>query len=851
MKKLSASFKALFGAVVSMAMIVPTGCQRAETPEQPGDGEVTVISVAVPGQGKTYMGELVNNKRKIYWSNGDRISVNGTASNALSGIEPGTSSTTFVIPGVQTAPFNVLYPAAFYKDATTITLPATQSFEDGTIATDTAPMSAYIDDLDAPANLKHMCAIVKLSVKKDDGITPSSIKKVTFRGNAGEQVSGDFTIDYTTGAITGASSADADKSVVLNLNSALSAADALEMYLVVPSGTYSAGFKVEIEDSAHRIMTKTKSSSTTLNIGSMAKMTEFTFVPGAVVTEFDIEDVVEEIIEPESYNVKGKVVDNSGNGVEGVVVTDGTQCVRTMVDGSFFMTSDMANVKYVYISTPSGYMPEVSAGIPVFYKEKSSASVSGGIYDFGNYVITPVANPDRFTLLISADPQPRKFKYTLDRIAYKSLDVCQDLYQELYDVASGINGRQVYGICLGDVVHEDMELYEQYVSALGVLGYPTYNIIGNHDNDYDVSSDEEAAAVFESYFGPRNYSFNIGGIHFVMLDNLIQGGYDNDKTYDVYDQGLTDKIWTWLQADMAFVPTTTKIMVCAHSPMFKQQSGSERTNTAYHGGTTSPKTNYTYGYGDLFDKYDEVHAWAGHTHSGFNFIYSATHRHKNVQVHTLARSTGELWTNEYLANGTPRGFTIVEVDNGEITWKFHPMTRQRGAFQGVTTGYCSNGAPAYTWRDWSYNSAGTAVMNGGGALTEEYQLHAYPRGAYGDNYVYANVFLWDENWQKPVWTPTGGTPVEMERLYSPGKALISDTEHIYDKGDTEFRSWYKTYANKSGGSLAALDGYYTVAPESDGLITTLFRAPADATPNSGTISVTDRFGNVYSRSVSW
>ena len=142
-------------------------------------------------------------------------------------------------------------------------------------------------------------------------------------------------------------------------------------------------------------------------------------------------------------------------------------------------------------------------------------------------------------------------------------------------------------------------------------------------------------------------------------------------------------------------------------------------------------------------------------------------------------------------------------------------------------------------------------MNGGGSLTEDYQLHAYPRGAYGDNYVYANVFLWDEMWDNPVWTPDGGAPVEMTRIYTPGTPKIADTEKIYDKADTEFRTWYKTYANKSGGSLAALEGYYTVAPEVDGLITTLFRAPAAASPNSGTVSVTDRFGNVYSSHVSW
>jgi len=392
-----------------------------------------------------------------------------------------------------------------------------------------------------------------------------------------------------------------------------------------------------------------------------------------------------------------------------------------------------------------------------------------------------------------------------------------------------------------------MSLYGQYVTALGTMGFPTYNIIGNHDNKYDVSSDDEAGAVYESYFGPRNYSFNIGGIHFVMLDNLIMKD-DGTGSFGAYDQGLTDRIWTWLQNDMAMIPTTTKIMVCAHSPMFKLESGSERTNTAYHGGTTSNKDGGAWGYGDLFDQYNEVHAWAGHSHSGFNFIYSASHRHKNVQVHTLARSTGELWTNEYLANGTPRGFTIVEVDHGDISWKFHPVTRQRSTFQGVSTGYCSQGAPAYTWRDWNYSNKVAVMKVGGGPLDESYQMHAYPRGSYGDNYVYVNVFLWDEKWENPVWTPTGGSPVEMTRLNGPGSPKIADTEKIYDKADTEFRTWYKTYADKSGGSLKALDGYTTVATDK---ITTLFRAPADASPKTGTVSVTDRFGNVYTQTVSW
>ena len=834
-------------ALVSLPVLL-AAC-TLEGPENHVQG-TTVLTVNVAsGATKTTLGESQGGERPVYWTDGDCLALNGTESDPLSGVAAEQTSVSFSFPGVINPPYDVLYPSSFYKDASTITLPATQAYAAGSFATLTEPLAGHSESADV--SIDHLCAIVQISVRKDQGVSAANLASVVFSGKDGEQVCGDFTIDYS--AHTLAAAGDGEE-LTLTVGQALSESSALDLYMVVPAGTYAQGFTMKLTDAAGRSMTKQKSSSITLTAGKLTRFPEFNFVPSSFATELGLPNVIEDVITPDGYNITGRVVDNTGRGLEGVVVSDGLQCVRTLFDGSFYMTSTIADVKFVHVSTPTGYMPAVNGGKPVFYKLLSDYSPSAGIYNVGDFVLTPVANPNRFTLLITADPQPRKNNYTLDKIAYKSLDVCQDLYQELYDVATGISGRQVYGICLGDIVHEDMNLFSNYAAALGTLGYPTYNIIGNHDNDYDANSDDEAAGTYESYFGPRNYSFNIGGIHFVMLDNLIQGGYDGAKTLDAYDQGLTDSIWEWLQADMSFIPTNTRIMVFAHSPMFKQLKGSERTNTAYHAGTRS-SVDGSYGYGDLFDKYAEVHAWAGHTHVGFNYIYPSNHRHKNIQVHTLARSTGELWTNEYLAAGTPRGFTVVEVDNGNISWKFHPVTRQRGSFQGVTTGYCSAGAPAYTWRDWSYNGSGVAVMNGGGALDESYQLHAYPRGAYGDDYVYANVFLWDENWELPVWTPDGGTPVTMTRLVTPDtQDSLSDPleAKVYDAADTEFRTWYKTYANKSGGSLAALDGYRTRELYSaDGYLNTIFRAPASAAPGSGTVSVTDRFGNVYSRTVTW
>lgn len=842
-------------AIISLAVLpvifAAVSCNRVPQPEPE---EVTVIEVSAPGDlTKTSMGTAVEGVRPVYWSEGDCISLNGTTSNALTGVVSEQQSATFTFPGAIGTPYKILYPASFYKEENTITLPDVQTYTAGTFAPNTAPLAGSTDYADDPITLGHLGTIIHLQLKQDAGVSASNLKTVRFMGNAGEQVCGDFTIDYTVPSLTGAAAAGEGRELTLNVNQPLSTSTALDLFLVVPAGTYSSGFKVVMEDAMHRTMTKVRGSSINLVAGKLVKMTEFAFVPSALATQFEIEGITEEVLPPDGYNVTGRVVDNGGNGIEGVVVTDGTQCVRTMFDGSFYMTSEIANVKFVHVSTPSGYKPQVVNGIPKFYKAKADITPVAGVYDFGDYVLTAMSHPDNITLLVTADPQPRANSWDLDKVAYKSLEVCEDLYDELASVASGISGREVYGICLGDIVHENMSLYANYNMGLARLGYPTYNIIGNHDNDPDTADDDSGAAPFESHYGPRNYSFNLGGIHFVMLDNIMmwRDPEDNNRLTG-QTEGLSDAIWTWLQNDLAMVPTSTKLMVCSHAPMFKRLTSADRTGGAHpaeHGAD----------YGNLINKYSEIHAWAGHTHIGFNYVYPSGHRHKRVQVHTLARSTGELWTNEYLSAGTPRGFTIVKIDNGVVTWKFHPNPRQSCSFQGDITGFCSAGAPAYDWRDWNYDGSGNAVMKvGGGALTEEYQLHAYRRGAYGDEYVYANVFLWDENWELPVWTPDGGAPVTMTRLVTPdtqqtvGESADPVKEKIYDLADTEFRSWYKTYANKPYGSLAGLSGYRTKESYGDnGYLVTIFRAPASASPTSGTISVTDRFGNTYSRSVSW
>ena len=569
-----------FFVLPALILAAAASCNRISEVEPNPESKpevVTVIEVAAPGNiaraTRTSMGAANEGKRPVYWTDGDRLSLNGTASEALTGVVAEQRSATFTFPGGIEKPYKLLYPSSFYKNASTITLPATQTYAAGTFAPNTSPLAGYATDLGSTISMSHLTTTILLSVKKDAGVSASNLVSVRFRGNAGEQVCGDFTIDYELASLT----ADGEgNEVTLNVNQALSESTALELFLVVPARTYASGFTVVLEDAMHRTMTKVKPTSATLGVGKLVKMTEFNFVPSALATPFEIADIVEEALLPD--NITGRVVDNVGNPLEGVVVSDGTQCALTRPDGRFYMTSDIASVKFVHVSTPSGYKPQVVNGIPKFYKAKADITPVDGMYDFGDYVMTPVVNPNRFTLLITADPQTRvNAEWPIDRVAYKSLDACEDLYDELADVAAGISGREVYGICLGDIVHEKMALYADYNTGLARLGYPTYNVIGNHDNDPKGADDDAGAAYFESYYGPRNYSFNIGGIHFVVLDNIMMWKDPEDgNQLTGQTDGLSDGIWAWLQNDLAMIPTSTKLMVCSHSPMFKRATGAER-----------------------------------------------------------------------------------------------------------------------------------------------------------------------------------------------------------------------------------------------------------------------------------
>ena len=270
----------LFAAAMAL---LAASCVKEQPSGTDGNFTLTVnISSEKPAplEVKTYLGATVeNNKRKVYWSNGDAIRVNGVASNALAGLADDSASASFTFasaPGL--APYNILYPAGIYENATHVALPAVQTYKSGTFADGMFPMAGYSVD-GSNISVHHLCAVLKVNIlrKSGSGADEHDLVSATFRGLASEQVSGIFDIDYQNATLTATSTNDADKKVKVARALTTSTSTPATYYLVVPARTYSSGIAIDVQDKGGDLMTLSKAGSVTFEAGKLYDMQEVPF----------------------------------------------------------------------------------------------------------------------------------------------------------------------------------------------------------------------------------------------------------------------------------------------------------------------------------------------------------------------------------------------------------------------------------------------------------------------------------------------------------------------------------------------------------------------------------------------
>lgn len=311
----------------------------------PQDAPVlTTLTVGLPDSqsgAKTHMDATAEEgKHKVYWSDGDRIAVNGTASLALSEVPENSQTATFSFESVLSTPYNILYPASAYQDATHITLPAIQAYSADGFAEGMFPMAGYSAD-GSGVTLSNLCAMVKISVlRASSEADTDNLIAVRFKGRNDEQVSGSFSIDYQNATLSGTSSAAADKEVKVVKEKTTSTTDAVVYYLVVPAGTYSNGFDIIVQDEKGHIMTKSKTGSLPLDAGSLYILPEFAFVPTGTELGVEIANAQDLIQFATDYN--NQVYDAIGDALVATLTADITFDATT--SAAYEATNGIGNV---------------------------------------------------------------------------------------------------------------------------------------------------------------------------------------------------------------------------------------------------------------------------------------------------------------------------------------------------------------------------------------------------------------------------------------------------------------------------------------------------------------------------
>jgi 3',5'-cyclic AMP phosphodiesterase CpdA len=122
---------------------------------------------------------------------------------------------------------------------------------------------------------------------------------------------------------------------------------------------------------------------------------------------------------------------------------------------------------------------------------------------------------------------------------------------------------------------EELEFGRQILKDLKA---PLKMMVGEHDWYFDLGE------KWREMFGPDHYSFDHKGVHFVVLNSVVEkdfwtaNGYTPEQRMNIVaglDDGRQSRFEVgeeqrdWLAKDLAKVPKTTSLIVFSHSPLYK------------------------------------------------------------------------------------------------------------------------------------------------------------------------------------------------------------------------------------------------------------------------------------------
>lgn len=247
-------------------------------------------------------------------------------------------------------------------------------------------------------------------------------------------------------------------------------------------------------------------------------------------------------------------------GLADVRVSNGREIVATDPNGRYELAVD--NDDIIFVIKPRNWMIAVDADqVPRFYRvHKPFGTQVGGRYagvaptpplpESLDFPLVAQREGDELNILVFGDTQPRDLR----EVEYIAHDVIEPLIGYPAD----------FGVTLGDVVFDNLAVFEPLQKSMAKIGVPWFLVHGNHDMNLDAPDDATADETWERLYGPATYSFDWGPAHFVILDDVAFHGAGHERQYH---GEFGDAQLAWLKRDLAFVPPETLCVLMVHIPI--------------------------------------------------------------------------------------------------------------------------------------------------------------------------------------------------------------------------------------------------------------------------------------------
>lgn len=445
-------------------------------------------------------------------------------------------------------------------------------------------------------------------------------------------------------------------------------------------------------------------------------------------------NIVEDIdFKPDAGTTVYGIVSSAGVGVENVVVSDGAEVTVTNEKGIYQLKS-AKKWGYVFISVPSGYeVPSVGV-LPQFHRAlKNSADV----VERADFKLEKVDGQDSYKIFMLGDMHLANRTGDLGQFAQFTSD--------LTDYMTRHKGEKMYALTLGDMTwdlywYSNSYYFPQYLNTVNsqIKNLQIFHTMGNHDNDFQTRSDYDAAVKYVDQICPTYYSFNIGKVHYVVMDDIDCSSYDGSTSRN-YVKSLSAEQLDWLAKDLSHVDKTTPVVVAMHAQVFYP------TTSGFKIDHDPVNTQRLF---DILDGYT-VRFVTGHTHKLFNVTPDAPivdgHNFREYNSGSVCASwwwSGNLTPGIHIGtDGTPGGYGIWDVTGTD--------------FQCL---YKSTGWPEeYQFRSYDLNNvhfsmADVPLMPSdiSASVKNAYMqyVNAYPQN--NDNEVLINIWNWNSDWTLSV-----------------------------------------------------------------------------------------------------